>query len=42
MTPIVIDTDVFVAGLRSADGASRVVLRQALEGRLDRLDSDAR
>ena len=32
MTPIVIDTNVFVAGLRSAGGASRAVLRRALAG----------
>ena len=34
MIPIVIDTNVFVAGLRSAGGASRSVLRRALEGSL--------
>ena len=34
MIPIVIDTNVFVAGLRSAGGASRTVLRRALEGSL--------
>ena len=32
MIPIVIDTNVFVAGLRSAGGASRTVLRRALVG----------
>lgn len=32
MIPIVIDTNVFVAGLRSAGGASRTVLRRALGG----------
>ncbi|NEV65327.1 PIN domain-containing protein [Thiorhodococcus minor] len=32
MIPIVIDTSVFVAGLRSASGASRMVLRRALTG----------
>ncbi len=32
MIPIVIDTNVFVAGLRSAGGASRAVLRRALAG----------
>ena len=32
MIPVVIDTNVFVAGLRSAGGASRVVLRRALTG----------
>ncbi len=33
MISIVIDTNVFVAGLRSAGGASRTVLRRALEGK---------
>lgn len=33
MVPIVIDTNVFVAGLRSDGGASREVLRRALQGR---------
>lgn len=32
MLPIVIDTNVFVAGLRSGDGASREILRRALSG----------
>jgi putative PIN family toxin of toxin-antitoxin system len=32
VTPVVIDTNVFVAGLRSGGGASREVLRRALEG----------
>lgn len=32
MIRIVIDTNVFVAGMRSAGGASRVVLRRALTG----------
>jgi len=32
MIPIVIDTNVFVAGLRSSGGASRKVLRRALTG----------
>lgn len=32
MTPVVIDTNVFVAGLRSGGGASRAVLRRALQG----------
>ena len=32
MIPVVIDTNVFVAGLRSAGGASREVLRRALTG----------
>ena len=30
--PVVIDTNVFVAGLRSAGGASRQILRRALKG----------
>lgn len=34
MIPVVLDTNVFVAALRSSGGASRVVLRRALEGRL--------
>jgi putative PIN family toxin of toxin-antitoxin system len=34
MIPVVLDTNVFVAALRSSGGASRVVLRWALEGRL--------
>lgn len=33
MTPLVIDTNVFVAGLKSGGGASREVLRRALTGR---------
>lgn len=32
MIPVVIDTNVFVAGLRSGGGASRQVLRLAVEG----------
>ena len=32
MVPVVIDTNVFVAGLRSGGGASRQVLRRALDG----------
>jgi putative PIN family toxin of toxin-antitoxin system len=32
MVPVVIDTNVFVAGMRSGGGASRQVLRHALEG----------
>lgn len=32
MIPIVLDTSVFVAALRSEGGASRVVLRRALQG----------
>jgi len=41
MIPVVIDTDVFVAGLRSAGGASRQVLRLALTGRLQPLFGNA-
>ena len=41
MVPIVIDTNVFVAGLRSGGGASRQVLRGALEGRYRPLFSNA-
>jgi len=41
MIPVVIDTNVFVAGLRSAGGASRRVLRRALEGRLQPLFGNA-
>jgi predicted nucleic acid-binding protein len=37
MIPVVLDTNDFVAGLRSADGASRLVLRDALQGRLQPL-----
>jgi putative PIN family toxin of toxin-antitoxin system len=33
MIPVVIDTNVFVAGLRTGGGASREVLRRALEGK---------
>lgn len=33
MTSLVIDINVFVAGLRSDGGASREVLRRALQGR---------
>jgi putative PIN family toxin of toxin-antitoxin system len=32
VVPVVIDTNVFVAGLRSGGGASRQVLRRAVEG----------
>jgi predicted nucleic acid-binding protein len=32
MVPVVIDTNVFVAGMRSGGGASRQVLRRAVEG----------
>jgi putative PIN family toxin of toxin-antitoxin system len=39
--PIVIDTNVFVAGLRSGGGASRKLLRRAIEGRFTPLFSNA-
>ncbi len=38
---VVIDTNVFVAGLRSGGGASRQVLRQAIQGRWTPLFSNA-
>ena len=41
MVPVVIDTNVFVAGLRSGGGASRQVLRRALEGAYRPLFSNA-
>ena len=41
MISIVIDTNVFVAGLRSAGGASRTVLRRALSGGLQPLFGNA-
>lgn len=41
MIPVVIDTHVFVAGLRSVGGASRQVLRRALDGRLQPLFGNA-
>ncbi|MFI4939942.1 MAG: putative toxin-antitoxin system toxin component, PIN family [Burkholderiales bacterium] len=41
MTPVVIDTNVFVAGLRSEGGASREVLRQALQGKIEPLFGNA-
>ncbi len=41
MTPLVIDTNVFVAGLRSGGGTSRRVLRRALEGAYVPLFSNA-
>jgi putative PIN family toxin of toxin-antitoxin system len=41
MIPVVIDTNVFVAGLRSGGGASRQVLRRALEGAYRPLFSNA-
>jgi putative PIN family toxin of toxin-antitoxin system len=39
--PVVIDTNVFVAGLRSEGGASRAVLRWALDGVLQPLFGNA-
>ena len=41
MIAIVIDTNVFVAGLRSAGGASRMVLRHALNGKFQALFGNA-
>lgn len=41
MIPLVIDTNVFVAGLRSAGGASRAVLRRAVEGKFQPLFGNA-
>ena len=41
MIPVVIDTNVFVAGLRSGGGASRAVLRLALSGSLRPLFGNA-
>lgn len=41
MIPVVIDTNVFVAGLRSGGGASRAVLRRALQGQLQPLFGNA-
>ena len=41
MIPLVIDTNVFVAGLRSAGGASRAVLRRVLEGSFQPLFGNA-
>lgn len=41
MIPVVIDTNVFVAGLRSEGGASRAVLRRALDGVLQPLFGNA-
>ena len=41
MIPVVIDTNVFVAGLRSSGGASREVLRRALGGSLQPLFGNA-
>jgi putative PIN family toxin of toxin-antitoxin system len=41
VTTVVIDTNVFVAGLRSGGGASRAVLRRALSGGLQPLFGNA-
>ena len=41
MIPVVIDTNVFVAGLRSDGGASRAVLRDALQGKIKPLFGNA-
>ncbi len=41
MVRVVIDTNVFVAALRSGGGASRQVLRRAIEGRVRPLFSNA-
>ena len=41
MIPVVIDTNVFVAGLRSGGGASREVLRRALTGHFQPLFGNA-
>jgi len=41
MVAVVIDTNVFVAALRSGGGASRIVLRLALNGRLQPLFGNA-
>ena len=41
MLPVVIDTNVLVAGLRSGGGASRAVLRRALAGGLQPLFGNA-
>jgi putative PIN family toxin of toxin-antitoxin system len=41
MIALVIDTNVFVAGLRSAGGASRMVLRHALNGKFQVLFGNA-
>lgn len=41
MPAVVIDTNVFVAGLRSGSGASRAVLRLALDGSLQALFGNA-
>jgi len=41
VVPVVIDTNVFVAALRSAGGASRQVLRRALSGNFQALFGNA-
>ncbi|MHB9101477.1 MAG: putative toxin-antitoxin system toxin component, PIN family [Sulfuricella sp.] len=41
MIPVVIDTNVFVAGLRSDGGASRAILRYALQGKIEPLFGNA-
>jgi predicted nucleic acid-binding protein len=41
MVRLVIDTNVFIAGLRSGGGASRAVLRRALDGRYQPLFGNA-
>ena len=41
MIPLVIDANVFVAGLRSSGGASREVLRRALTGQCEPLFGNA-
>ena len=41
MIALVIDTNVLVAGLRSAGGASRMVLRRVLEGKFQALFGNA-
>ena len=41
MIPVVIDSNVFVAGLRTGGGASRQVLRLAIEGAYVPLFSNA-
>lgn len=41
MNPVVIDTNVFVAGLRSDGGASRAILRLALQGKIEPLFGNA-
>jgi len=41
MIPVVLDTNVLVAALRSSGGASRAVVRRALEGRFQPLFGNA-